>query len=81
MSGCGPSVTDDTWPGFRISSAAYVASLMPPEVIQELELKRFGYKVTILDPDYWVPYDDGTSLTLWGYSPHDDPRASSTRPT
>jgi phytoene dehydrogenase-like protein len=62
----GAAVTDETWPGYQISSAAYVASLMPPQVVRELELKKFGYRVTILDPDYWVPYDDGTSLTLWG---------------
>ncbi len=62
----GASVTDEVWPGYQISSAAYVASLMPPRVVQELELEKFGYKVTILDPDYWVPYPDGTSLTLWG---------------
>jgi phytoene dehydrogenase-like protein len=62
----GASVTDEVWPGFRVSSAAYVASLMPPKVVRELQLERFGYKVTILDPDYYVPYPDGTSLTLWG---------------
>ena len=50
----GASVTDEVWPGFHISSAAYVASLMPPQVVRELELAKFGYKVTILDPDYWV---------------------------
>ncbi len=62
----GASVTDEVWPGFHISSAAYVASLMPPQVVRELELAKVGYQVTILDPDYWVPYPDGTSLTLWG---------------
>lgn len=62
----GASVTEEVWPGYQISSAAYVASLMPPEVIRELELEKFGYQVTILDPDYWVPYEDGTSMTLWG---------------
>ncbi|MBW2233709.1 MAG: NAD(P)/FAD-dependent oxidoreductase [Deltaproteobacteria bacterium] len=62
----GSSVTEETWPGYQISSAAYVSSLMPPQVVSELELERFGYRVTILDPDYWVPYPDGTSLTLWG---------------
>ncbi len=62
----GASVTDERWPGYQISSAAYVVSLMPPEVVKELELQRFGYQVTILDPDYWAPFPDGTSLTLWG---------------
>ena len=62
----GASVTNEVWPGYKVSSAAYVTSLMPPEVIRELELQKFGYRATILDPDYWVPYPDGTSLALWG---------------
>jgi phytoene dehydrogenase-like protein len=62
----GAAVTDEVWPGYQVSSAAYVVSLMPPQVVTELELERFGYKVTILDPDYWAPFPDGTSLTLWG---------------
>ena len=62
----GAAVTDERWPGYHVSSAAYVVSLMPPEVVKELELERFGYRVTLLDPDYWVPFPDGTALTLWG---------------
>jgi phytoene dehydrogenase-like protein len=62
----GASVTEERWPGYHISSAAYVVSLMPPQVVRELELERFGYRATILDPDYWAPFPDGTSLTLWG---------------
>ena len=62
----GASVTEEPWPGYQVSSAAYVVSLMRPEVVKELELERFGYRVTILDPDYWAPFPDGTSLSLWG---------------
>jgi phytoene dehydrogenase-like protein len=62
----GAAVTESPWPGYRISSASYVVSLMPPQVVSELNLARFGYRVSILDPDYYLPYDDGTSLTLWG---------------
>ena len=62
----GAAVTEEPWPGYKISSASYVVSLMPPEIVSELELKRFGYTVSVLDPDYYVPYEDGTSLTLWG---------------
>jgi phytoene dehydrogenase-like protein len=62
----GATVTEEPWPGYQISSASYVQSLMPPKVVSELELERFGYEVTILDPDYWVPYHDGSSLTLHG---------------
>jgi phytoene dehydrogenase-like protein len=62
----GAAVTEAPWPGYRISTASYVVSLMPPRVVQELALKRFGYRVSILEPDYWVPFPDGRALTLWG---------------
>ena len=62
----GAAVTESPWPGYRISSASYVVSLMPPRIVRELELTRFGYRVSMLDPDYYVPYTDGTSMTLWG---------------
>jgi phytoene dehydrogenase-like protein len=61
----GASVTEEAWPGYRVS---YVVSLMPPQIVKELGLRRFGCRVSILEPDYWVPYPDGSSLTLW-----DDP--------
>ena len=62
----GAATTEEPWPGYRVSSASYVVSLMPPRIVRELDLKRFGYEVSIVTPDYFVPYPDGSSLTLWG---------------
>ena len=62
----GAAVTEEPWPGYRVSSASYVVSLLPPRIERELELRRFGYEVSIVTPDYFVPFPDGTSLTLWG---------------
>jgi len=62
----GAAATEQTWPGHQVSSASYVVSLMPEKIVSELNLRSYGYKTTILDPDYYVPYADGTSLTLWG---------------
>lgn len=62
----GAAATESPWPGYRVSSASYVVSLMPPRIVRELGLKRFGYEVSIITPDYFVPFPDGTSLTLWG---------------
>ncbi|HEY7400714.1 MAG TPA: NAD(P)/FAD-dependent oxidoreductase [Actinomycetota bacterium] len=62
----GAAVTEEPWPGYRVSSASYVVSLMPDRIVAELDLKRFGYEVSIITPDYFVPFPDGTSLTLWG---------------
>jgi phytoene dehydrogenase-like protein len=62
----GAAATEDAWGGYRISSASYVVSLLPKRIVDELELKRFGYEVSIISPDYFVPFPDGSSLTLWG---------------
>ncbi|MGH2723832.1 MAG: phytoene desaturase family protein [Actinomycetota bacterium] len=62
----GAAATEAPWPGYRVSSAAYVVSLMPPRIVAELGLRRFGYRVSIIEPDYWCPFPDGSSLTLWG---------------
>jgi phytoene dehydrogenase-like protein len=62
----GAAATEPTWPGYRISSASYVVSLLPPRLVRELQLVRFGYRVSLITPDYFVPFPDGSSLTLWG---------------
>lgn len=62
----GAAATEEPWPGYRVSSASYVISLMPPKIVRELALKRHGYEVSIITPDYFVPFPDRTSLTLWG---------------
>jgi phytoene dehydrogenase-like protein len=62
----GAAATEEPWPGYRISTASYVVSLMPERIVSELSLRRHGYRVTILEPDYYIPYDDGGALTLWG---------------
>src|SRR5437879_9294781 len=34
----GACVTEELWPGFKVSTAAYVNSLLRPEIIRDLEL-------------------------------------------
>ena len=36
-------VTEELWPGFKVSTASYVNSLFRPEIIRDLELKRHGF--------------------------------------
>ena len=67
----GAAATEEPWRDYRVSSASYVVSLMPPQVVRELDLKRYGYEVSIVTPDYFVPFPDGTSLTLWGDTKRD----------
>jgi phytoene dehydrogenase-like protein len=52
-------------PGFVVSPCAYLVGLLHPKVIDELDLRRHGYRVHLVDPHLWCPFDDGTALSLW----------------
>src|SRR5215472_9538326 len=67
----GAAVTEQPWPGYQVSSASYVVSLLPPRIVRELGLERHGYRVSIITPDYFVPFPDGSGLTLWGDTARD----------
>jgi phytoene dehydrogenase-like protein len=60
----GACTTEETWPGFKVSTAAYVVSLFRPEIVRDLELARHGYAVLRRDPSSFTPLPDGRSLTL-----------------
>jgi phytoene dehydrogenase-like protein len=64
----GATVTEELWPGFRVSTASYVVSLLQPDIVEYLQLPRFGYHVYPLDPAEFVPFPDGRYLLYW-----DDP--------
>jgi phytoene dehydrogenase-like protein len=52
-------------PAFVVSPCAYLVGLLHPRVIEELDLRRHGYRVHLVDPHLWCPFDDGTALSLW----------------
>src|SRR3954463_9832370 len=58
----GACVTEEVWPGHRVSRASYVVSLLHPKVVADLELKRYGYEVHPLDPAYSTLPPDGPPL-------------------
>ncbi len=47
-------------PEYRVSPCAYVVGLLDQRVIDELALRRHGYKVFVAEPGIWCPFDDGT---------------------
>jgi phytoene dehydrogenase-like protein len=58
----GACVTEELWPGFRLSTASYSLSLLLPDVVRELELHL---DVRAKDPIAFAPYEDGGGLLLW----------------
>jgi phytoene dehydrogenase-like protein len=61
----GASVTEEPWPGFKISSLSYLCSLLQPRIIRELELAKFGYHLYPKDPSFFTAYPDGRHLFFW----------------
>ncbi len=63
VGGC--AVTEEIWPGYRVSTAAYLTSLLQERIIRELELERFGYQVDAKDPAFFSAFPDGRHLFMW----------------
>ena len=48
----GACVTEEVWPGHRVSRASYVVSMLQPRIVDDLRLRDFGYRAVPLDPAY-----------------------------
>lgn len=60
----GACVTEEVFPGYRVSTAAYLQSLFRPEIVEELRLRDYGYEVLARNPSSFTPLPDGRSLLL-----------------
>jgi len=65
----GAVVTEEIFPGYRISSVSYVVSLLRPEIITDLELKKHGFEMIRFAGTLAVCNDD--YLFLNGDDVHD----------
>jgi phytoene dehydrogenase-like protein len=52
-------------PGCRVSTASYMASMLRPEVIRDLELGRHGLRMVASDPALQIALENGTVLPWW----------------
>src|SRR5215813_1842048 len=63
VGGC--AVTEEIWPGYRVSTGAYLTSLMQERIVEELELARYGYQVDAKDPAFFSLFPDGRHFFMW----------------
>jgi phytoene dehydrogenase-like protein len=61
----GACVSEELIPGSRWSSCAFIAGLLRPEIISELELRRFGLEMYQSDVLSFSLFPDGSHLFLW----------------
>ncbi|MGB8627662.1 MAG: NAD(P)/FAD-dependent oxidoreductase, partial [Candidatus Cybelea sp.] len=60
----GACVTEEVFPGFKVSTAAYVNSLFRPEIIRDLRLAEYGFEAIERNPASFSPFLDGRYLML-----------------
>ena len=63
VGGC--CVTEEIAPGCRVSTTSYIASMLRPEVIQDLNLAQHGLRMVPCDPAIQVPFPDGQVVPWW----------------
>jgi len=63
VGGC--CVTEEIAPGCRASTTSYIASMLRPEVIQDLRLAEYGLRMIPCDPAIQVPFPDGQVVSWW----------------
>lgn len=61
----GACTLEEPWPGVWLSPCAYLAGLLHPLVIEELELPQRGFHWTPATNGMFVPFEDGSSVQLW----------------
>ncbi|MCI4365045.1 MAG: NAD(P)/FAD-dependent oxidoreductase [Thermoplasmata archaeon] len=57
----GAAVTEELWPGIQISRASYVPGLMD-QIVEDLELRKYGLQLGPVDPQYFAPFPSGRHL-------------------
>lgn len=66
----GACTTEEPWPGVRLSPCAYLAGLLHPLVVQELDLFSRGFHWTPAVNGLFVPFEDGSSVQLYDDDEH-----------
>jgi phytoene dehydrogenase-like protein len=63
VGGC--CVTEEIAPGCRVSTTSYIASMLRPEVIKDLNLAEHGLRMVPCDPAIQVAFPDGRVVPWW----------------
>ncbi|MBV8424693.1 MAG: NAD(P)/FAD-dependent oxidoreductase, partial [Candidatus Eremiobacteraeota bacterium] len=60
----GAARCEETWPGYKVSTASYVCSLFDPKIVRQLTLGQYGFLAYRKEPASFTPLLDGRSLLL-----------------
>ena len=58
----GAAVTEELFPGYRLSTCSYVCHALQKKVVDDLELRKHGFHVDPLEPAMFSPFPNGHYL-------------------
>ncbi len=61
----GACITEELFPGFRVSSCSYICHMLQSKVIDELELRKHGLGIHAIDPFRFQPFPNGKYMLRW----------------
>ena len=61
----GAAVTEEWFPDHFLSTCSYVCHMLQKEIIDDLELRRYGFHVYTLDPYAFIPFPNGQHINIW----------------
>ena len=61
----GACVTEELWPGVRVSPGAYTLSLLQRQVVADLHLVEHGLRAHAHEPRVFAPLPDGRRVVTW----------------
>ncbi|MDA1189677.1 MAG: NAD(P)-binding protein, partial [Chloroflexi bacterium] len=61
----GACITEELFPGYRVSSCSYISHLLQDKVVDDLELRKHGLKMHLIDPYRFQPFPNGRAMLTW----------------
>ena len=61
----GACITEELFPGFRVSSCSYICHMLQRKVIDDLELRAHGLEIHPVDPYRFQPFPSGNYMLRW----------------
>lgn len=61
----GAVTTEELFPGYRFSACSFLCYAFQPQIVADLEMRRYGFDVFELEPLEMRPFPDGRHLVLY----------------
>ena len=61
----GACVTEEVFPGYHVSTCAYLVHALQDKVVRDLDLYQHGYHVIHRDPGFVLPFAKGCAIRMW----------------